>query len=161
MVWVRMDDGFDEHPKVLGLSDKAFRAHVSSMCYTSRNGTDGLIPRSVIERRYARELLMAGLFSTEGRDYLIHDQVPGDPLPLFRVTYAHGRAKMRASVRAVVLERDGCCLRCGSESDLQIDHVVAHSKGGGDTVGNLQVLCGPCNRWKGTQHIDFREPADG
>ena len=32
----------------------------------------------------------------------------------------------------------------------EIDHVIARAKGGSDHVGNLQLLCGACNRAKGT-----------
>jgi len=33
--------------------------------------------------------------------------------------------------------------------DLEIDHKVPRSKGGPDDDGNLQLLCGNCNRRKG------------
>jgi hypothetical protein len=44
MTWLRLDDGFPDHPKVGGLSDKAFRLHVSALCYSARHLTDGFIP---------------------------------------------------------------------------------------------------------------------
>ncbi len=47
-------------------------------------------------------------------------------------------------------ERDGGrCVACGTDFELQFDHVIPFAAGGGDTVENLQVLCGPCNRAKG------------
>lgn len=52
--------------------------------------------------------------------------------------------------RRFILERDGWrCVRCGAESELQIDHVIPFSRGGACSVDNAQVLCGPCNRAKG------------
>jgi hypothetical protein len=42
--YLNIDDGMDEHPKVEGLSDAAFRLHVSAMLYAARRGTDGVIP---------------------------------------------------------------------------------------------------------------------
>lgn len=47
MTWVKLDDGFADHPKVVALSDSAFRAHVSALCYASRQLTDGFIPEEV------------------------------------------------------------------------------------------------------------------
>jgi hypothetical protein len=42
---------------------------------------------------------------------------------------------------------------CGSTVEPHFDHVIPWSKGGTDTVGNLQILCGPCNRRKGADNI--------
>lgn len=49
-----------------------------------------------------------------------------------------------------IFERDGYrCKSCGSTSDLQPDHVLPISHGGGDEDANLQTLCRPCNLSKG------------
>lgn len=45
MSWARLDDGFADHPKVLALSDAAFRLHVCAMAWSARRATDGLIVR--------------------------------------------------------------------------------------------------------------------
>ena len=50
--------------------------------------------------------------------------------------------------------QDGRCNGCKYEFpfwNFEIDHIVARNKGGGDNEENLQLLCGHCNRVKGTK----------
>ena len=57
-------------------------------------------------------------------------------------------------VKIAVSARDGGrCRQCGSTTDLHFDHVIPWSKGGANTVANIQLLCGPCNRRKGADDI--------
>lgn len=52
-------------------------------------------------------------------------------------------------VKVAVAARDhGRCRQCGSTQDLHFDHVIPWSKGGANTVNNIQLLCGSCNRSK-------------
>ncbi len=56
-----------------------------------------------------------------------------------------------------VKARDGNkCLCCGVTRRLQIDHISPHHLGGHNHEDNLQTLCGPCNRLKATDNINFR-----
>lgn len=55
------------------------------------------------------------------------------------------------------------CVRCGAfegslwAPQLSPDHIVPLSRGGKNTIDNIQPLCLPCNRWKRSKIIDFRE----
>lgn len=78
MTWVKLDDGFTDHPKVVGLTDRAFRVHVRALCYCGRFSPGvGHIPVTAFRQLGAtsavvEELLRAGLW--EERDALyIHD----------------------------------------------------------------------------------------
>jgi hypothetical protein len=59
------------------------------------------------------------------------------------------RVAISSDIKRVVFERDGgCCVECGSNFDLQYDHVLPVALGGATTVENLQLLCADCNRRK-------------
>lgn len=75
MTWVRIDDGFAEHPKVVGLSDAAFRQHVVALCYAGRRDTDGDIPKAApfIRKKLSKELVDAGLWDEIPTGFAIHD----------------------------------------------------------------------------------------
>jgi HNH endonuclease len=60
------------------------------------------------------------------------------------------REPIPVAVREEVFRRDGGrCVACGSDFDLQYDHVIPVALGGSSSAANLQVLCAPCNRRKG------------
>lgn len=49
------------------------------------------------------------------------------------------------------------CLSCRRDDiPLTQDHVIPLSKGGSNTIENIQPLCGPCNSSKHTKTIDYR-----
>ena len=73
MPYLNIDDGMDEHPKVDGLSDEAFRLYVSSKLYCARTLTDGFLPLSKARRLtatgtdvVAKELVDADLWHDLG-----------------------------------------------------------------------------------------------
>lgn len=80
-MFIKLHNGFPEHPKTVDLSDKAFRGLVELWCYCSRNLTDGIVKNSQLSRiippKTVRELEAAGYLtrgpdSVEMHDYLKH-----------------------------------------------------------------------------------------
>ena len=61
----------------------------------------------------------------------------------------HKREPVPEDVRIAAWRRDGGkCVQCDSNERLEYDHIIAISKGGSNTVRNIQLLCEPCNRKK-------------
>ena len=59
------------------------------------------------------------------------------------------RKGIKKEIKDEVWNRDnGECVECGLKKDLEFDHIIPYSKGGADSVNNLQILCRPCNRKK-------------
>lgn len=71
------------------------------------------------------------------------------------------RTKLTREIRFAAFERDNfTCRACGSHDpsgdSLQGDHIVPVTKGGQNTLSNLQTLCGVCNNAK--QTVDLKLP---
>jgi len=57
--------------------------------------------------------------------------------------------KISQIVKDRVWNRDnGICVKCGTNENLEFDHIIPFSKGGANTYRNVQLLCESCNRSK-------------
>ncbi len=57
-----------------------------------------------------------------------------------------------ARVMREVYRRDmGRCMKCGSEENIEYDHIIPFSRGGSNTARNIRILCETCNRKKGAR----------
>lgn len=81
---------------------------------------------------------------------------PGEPA-ITRHAY-----EVSADLRMEIFERDGNrCLRCGSQEQLSLDHIVPLSKGGTNDESNLQTLCRRCNSSKGDAIKSYVDASSG
>lgn len=67
----------------------------------------------------------------------------------------------RETREAIFAMDEWTCRACGSEDNLQIDHIMPQSRGGFHDIDNLQTLCGPCNLSKGDLTQDEWDAAKG
>jgi hypothetical protein len=66
MVWVRISDDIDEHPKVASAGPLALAVQVAALAYCNRNLTDGFIPFAA-----AHSLLDWDIYGADGRRYTV------------------------------------------------------------------------------------------
>jgi hypothetical protein len=78
MSWLRVDDKFAQHPKVLALTDREFRAHVATLCYCAEYRTDGIVPTSAFRQlgvtsRMAGRFVEVGVWDEEDGVFCVHN----------------------------------------------------------------------------------------
>jgi len=81
MTWVRIDDGFPGHPKVLKAGGDAAWLHVCALAYCNHYLTDGFIPTAMLSRlsdrkrptALAARLVEVGLWEEAQTGWQIHD----------------------------------------------------------------------------------------
>lgn len=85
MSWVRLDDGFAGHRKVLPLSDAAFRLEVAAICWCNQHANDGYLAAADVRllcgylsdpgqaKAAVLELVAAGLWDATDTGHRLHD----------------------------------------------------------------------------------------
>jgi hypothetical protein len=89
MPWVRIDDQFPDHPKIVAAGPAAAWLHVTALCYCNRMLTDGFIPGEKVPllvanaNKLADRLVDAGVWHRTSRlgveGYEIHDFLKYQP----------------------------------------------------------------------------------
>jgi hypothetical protein len=87
MPWVKLDDRFPSHRKIALLSDRAFRLHISALCWCSENLTDGRISDRELTlvahirglKATAMQLEDAGVWDRTDDGWVIHDFLDYNP----------------------------------------------------------------------------------
>lgn len=76
--------------------------------------------------------------------------IPAIPAPGSRAASWQGMNWIRQEKRLAIYMRDGmACAYCGASAEqgatLSLDHLLPHSRGGGNGEGNLVTCCTGCN----------------
>lgn len=76
--------------------------------------------------------------------------------PFLSKKFNRPSAEIWKHVKARILERDNyTCAYCGARGvRLEVDHIVAVSRGGSHGDDNLTAACVPCNRSKGNKTVE-------
>lgn len=163
MAW--LDDRIQTHPKTVTLTDRAFRAWINSLCYSSMYGTRGNVDAAIkvhrIPKSIVRELVRAGLWEEHDDGVWVHDwgaynDKRDEQITKRRAFDSRRQQLMRnPELRAAVRERDGDhCRYCGREvnwldrksiAGATYDHV---DPAGPNDLDNLVVCCRSCNSIK-------------
>lgn len=107
MTYLLLEGEFAENTKIQGLSDKAFRLHVTGLTHCARNLTDGAISEIDLRKLAAisaiarpnvviTQLQTAGLWEPNGSGWIIHDYLEHNPS---RRELLEKRAKARSRKR--------------------------------------------------------------
>ena len=48
-------------------------------------------------------------------------------------------------IRKIIIERDKCCMQCGSTNDLEVHHIIRQCDKGPEHPENLETLCRKCH----------------
>jgi hypothetical protein len=87
MTWVKLDDQFTDHPKVVAAGPLAAWLYICGLTYAARYLTDGFIPAAQVRRladlgepeRLAERLVGVELWEREEAGYRIHDYLDFNP----------------------------------------------------------------------------------
>src|SRR5262245_51136165 len=87
MAWVRLDDGFTDHPKVIRAGEDAGWLFVAGLCYSGKHLTDGFIPEGKVDTltrkrqpgKLADKLIEVGLWERVDGGYQVHDYLQWNP----------------------------------------------------------------------------------
>jgi len=87
MVWVRLDDQFPDHPKILAAGPVASWLYVCGLAYSARLLSDGFVPTAQIRKladvpnpaKLVDTLVRVGLWEAVDGGYMIHDFLEYNP----------------------------------------------------------------------------------
>lgn len=128
MSWLKLDDGFDTHPKVLELTEVQRWRWTRVLIHCARHRTGGHVKASVLRElglsRTTDKLITVGLLESNGEaGYLVHDwseYAPKDP------TKAERQARWRAKQPSTPASTETPTV--DAQRDASVDDQIVHSR---------------------------------
>jgi hypothetical protein len=163
--WVRVDDQFPDHPKLMRLGKDRLAGMglwVVGLCYCARFLTDGYIPAMALpwgSRRIATLLVSVGLWDVEGDGYRIHDYHEYQPT---KAAVLEKRAELLAGKVAGGKARAASAGRDGGRFAPADHQQTTSSPAGDELVGPHQQTTSPIpipSKQVLTNVSDWVEPA--
>jgi len=106
MPWIKLDDQYADHPKIVAAGPLAAWLHTCALCYAGRYLTDGFIPERQVRKLadvddaedLAQRLVEVGLWEIAEGGYLIHDYLEYNPsAESVQADREEARERMRAA----------------------------------------------------------------
>ena len=128
--------------------DKSIKFSVDVEVYEISDGVfNAVVTNSPIDLNEKRKLELKTKLTEELRSQ--GEFVSSISIEFPKTTEKKRTRTITQNVKDRVWNRDGGkCVECGSNENLEFDHIIPHSKGGANTYRNIQLLCEPCNRSK-------------
>jgi hypothetical protein len=125
VTWFKIDDGFDNHPKIIKVGNAAAGLYVRCGAYCARHLTDGFISNEICRQYGSKRLFMLlvkeGLWEPTSDGYIMHDYLSYNP--------------SRAEVEA---ERKAAAERQRQSRERRRSHAVSHAVTGADVTRDSQ-----------------------
>ena len=107
---------------------------------------------ALVRMRLNKEIWSDLEYRSRGEEPILRKDIPS------RTDIDHAKKPTGEDKNGLYGAQNGTCHGCGKKFDiyhLEIDHKVPVAQGGGHEIGNLQLLCGHCNRVKGDRPMEY------
>lgn len=118
MGWLRLDDHYDDHPKIVAAGSEAAWLDIRGMLFCARHETDGVIPSSQLSRigsdyapakraRLIGQLVDAGRWTKTDDGYIVNDFLDYNPSSITKQTEREAARERMKKAREKKRSRSG------------------------------------------------------
>lgn len=161
MTWLKIDNRFGQGPAAAIAGDAALGLWLRAGCWLATFPKQGdeipkYVARHLGKPRQIKALVEVGLWIDRGEYYEMYRGMDvascGIVADCWQVQLPSQRRAISDTLRSAIYDRDGyACVECEGTDNLSLDHIWPHSRGGEDTLENLQTMCRSCNSKKGAR----------